>query len=140
MGCSSCGTNTGGKPNGCKSNGGCSTGGCNRMNVHDWLTNLPIADADTTCRIVEVSFNKGSRKDFFRNTTMHWYEKGDMVTVEGVSGFDTGSVEAVVGVGAGGENDGTGFSYEASGIAAGHVHGVGAGESARGNEGDREDE
>ncbi|MGN6493500.1 MAG: PSP1 domain-containing protein [Agriterribacter sp.] len=62
------------------------------MNVHDWLTNLPIADADTTCRIVEVSFNKGSRKDFFRNTTMHWYEKGDMVTVEGVSGFDTGEV------------------------------------------------
>ncbi|MGN6440022.1 MAG: PSP1 domain-containing protein [Agriterribacter sp.] len=62
------------------------------MNVHDWLTNLPIADADTTCRIVEVSFNKGSRKDFFRNTTVHWYEKGDMVTVEGVSGFDTGEV------------------------------------------------
>ncbi|MBX3254411.1 MAG: hypothetical protein KF862_09745 [Chitinophagaceae bacterium] len=92
MSCSSCGTNTGGKPNGCKSNGGCSTGGCNRMNVHDWLTNLPMADADMTCRIIEVSFNKGSRKEFFRNTTVHWYEKGDMVTVEGVSGFDTGEV------------------------------------------------
>lgn len=51
-----------------------------------------MADADTACRIVEVSFNKGSRKDFFRNTTVHWYEKGDMVTVEGVSGFDTGEV------------------------------------------------
>ncbi|MBX2923004.1 MAG: hypothetical protein KF746_12475 [Chitinophagaceae bacterium] len=92
MGCSSCGTNSGGKPNGCKSNGGCSTGGCNRMNVHDWLTNLPVADTDTICRIVEVSFNNGSRKDFFRNTTVHWYEKGDMVAVEGVSGFDTGEV------------------------------------------------
>lgn len=62
------------------------------MNVHDWLTNLPMADTDNICRIVEVSFNNGSRKEFFRNTTVHWYEKGDMVTVEGVSGFDTGEV------------------------------------------------
>ncbi|MCC6288655.1 MAG: hypothetical protein IT249_12310 [Chitinophagaceae bacterium] len=92
MGCSSCGTNTGGKPNGCKSNGGCSTGGCNRMNVHDWLTNLPISDAEIMCRIVEVSFNKGSRKEFYRNSTVHLFEKGDMVTLEGVSGFDVGEV------------------------------------------------
>ncbi|MFT3748736.1 MAG: hypothetical protein QM768_10480 [Agriterribacter sp.] len=92
MGCSSCGTNTGGKPNGCKSNGGCSTGGCNRMNVHDWLTNLPISDAETMCRIIEVSFNKGSRKEFYRNSTVHLFEKGDLVTLEGVSGFDVGEV------------------------------------------------
>ncbi|MFN7015152.1 MAG: hypothetical protein ACK4ON_12870, partial [Bacteroidia bacterium] len=38
MGCGSCGTK---KPGGCKSNGGCSSGGCNRLNVHDWLHNLP---------------------------------------------------------------------------------------------------
>lgn len=92
MSCSSCGTNTGGKPNGCKSNGGCSTGGCNRMNVHDWLTNLPISDAESLCRIIEVSFNKGSRKEFYRNGTVHLFEKGDMVTLEGVSGFDVGEV------------------------------------------------
>lgn len=92
MGCSSCGTNTGGKPNGCKSNGGCSTGGCNRMNVHDWLRNLPISDAETMCRIIEVSFNKGSRKEFYRNSTVHLFEKGDLVTLEGVSGFDVGEV------------------------------------------------
>lgn len=92
MGCSSCGTNTGGKPNGCKSNGGCSTGACNRMNVHDWLTNLPIADTDTMCRIVEVSFNQGSRKEFYRNGTVHFFEKGDLVTLEGVSGFDVGEI------------------------------------------------
>lgn len=92
MSCSSCGTNAGGKPNGCKSNGGCSTGSCNRMNVHDWLTNLPLSDEGSLCRIVEVSFNNGSRKDFYRNSTVHHYEKGDMVTVEGVSGFDTGEV------------------------------------------------
>lgn len=77
---------------GCKSNGTCGTSGCNRMNVHDWLTNIPLPDNDNACRIVEVSFNNGSRKDFYRNTTVHFYEKGDMVTVEGVSGFDTGEV------------------------------------------------
>src|ERR1700751_1324015 len=92
MGCSSCGTAGGGKPNGCKSNGGCSTGGCNRLNVHDWLANLPINDLDSGCRIVEVSFNQGSRKDFYRNTTTHLFEKGDTVSVEGVSGFDVGEI------------------------------------------------
>ena len=86
MGCTSCGTANGSKPGGCKSNGGCSTGGCNRMNTYDWLRNLPIADIDSYCNVVEVSFNKGTRKDFFRNTTVHVFEKGDLITVEGVSG------------------------------------------------------
>ena len=89
MGCGNCGT---GKPNGCKSNGGCSTGGCNRMNVHDWLLNMPIADVAEECKVIEVSFNHGSRKDFFRNTTLQLFEKGDMICVEGVSGFDLGEV------------------------------------------------
>ena len=89
MGCSNCGTSDG-KPSGCKSNGGCSTGGCNRMNVHDWLANLPISD--DSCRVVEVSFNNGSRKDFYRNSTTHIFEKGDMVSMEGVSGFDVGMI------------------------------------------------
>ncbi|MBA4166295.1 MAG: hypothetical protein H0X41_01880 [Chitinophagaceae bacterium] len=91
MGCSSCGTG-GDKAPGCKSNGGCSSGGCNRMNVYDWLTNLPISDAETSCRVVEVSFNNGSRKDYFRNHTVQVFDKGDMVSVEGVSGFDVGMV------------------------------------------------
>ena len=89
MGCGSCGT---GKPNGCQSNGGCSTGGCNRLNVHDWLANLPIADPESACKVVEVSFNNGSRKDFFRNPSLQYYEKGELVTVEGVSGFDLGEI------------------------------------------------
>jgi len=62
------------------------------MNVYDWLSNLPFSDPDTSCRIVEVSFNNGSRKDFFRNNTVHQFEKGDLVTVEGVSGFDVGTI------------------------------------------------
>ncbi len=89
MGCGSCGT---GKPNGCKSNGGCSTGGCNRLNVHDWLMNLPFSDPESSCKVVEVSFKQGSRKEFFRNTTLQFFEKGDYVTVEGVSGYDVGEV------------------------------------------------
>ncbi|MGZ3881141.1 MAG: PSP1 domain-containing protein [Flavisolibacter sp.] len=89
MGCGSCGT---GKPNGCKSNGGCSTGGCNRMNTYDWLVNLPIHDVDDACRVIEVSFNNGSRKDFYRNNFLQHFEKGELITVEGVSGFDVGEV------------------------------------------------
>ncbi|MGL5945132.1 MAG: PSP1 domain-containing protein, partial [Sediminibacterium sp.] len=78
--------------NGCKSNGGCSTGGCNRLNVHDWLMNLPFSDPESTCKVVEVSFKQGSRKEFFRNPTLQFFEKGEYVTVEGVSGFDVGEV------------------------------------------------
>ncbi len=89
MGCGNCGT---GKPNGCKSNGGCSTGSCNRLNVHDWLMNLPFSDPESTCKIIEVSFNRGSRKEFFRNNTLQYFNKGELITVEGVSGFDVGEV------------------------------------------------
>jgi cell fate regulator YaaT (PSP1 superfamily) len=93
MACGSCGTQTkDGKPGGCQSNGGCSSGGCNRMNVHDWLMNLPFSDPESTCRIIEVSFNQGSRKDFYRNATLQHFEKGAQIAVEGVGGFDVGEV------------------------------------------------
>ena len=91
MGCGSCGTGKG-SPKGCKNNGGCSSGGCNRLNVHDWLANLPFTDPAVSCRIVEVTFNNGSRKEYFRNTTLHHFNKGEIVSVEGVSGFDVGVV------------------------------------------------
>ena len=87
MSCNNCGT-TSGKPGGCKSNGGCASGGCNRLNVHDWLMNLPVGDANSSCKVIEVSFNNGSRKDFYRNATLHNFDKGDYITVEGVNGFD----------------------------------------------------
>lgn len=89
MSCISCST---GKPGGCKSNGGCSTGGCNRMNVHDWLANLPFSDPESSCRIIEVSFSQGSRKDYYRNNSLQIFEKGDIISVEGLSGFDVGTV------------------------------------------------
>ncbi len=92
MGCGTCGTSKNGAPGGCQSHGNCSSGGCNRMNVYDWLSNLPFSDPESNCRIIEVSFNNGSRKDFFRNGSSQFFEKGDMVSVEGVSGFDVGMV------------------------------------------------
>jgi cell fate regulator YaaT (PSP1 superfamily) len=91
MGCGSCGSG-GSSPKGCKNNGGCSTGGCNRMNAYDWLVNMPFVSSEEVCRVVEVSFNRGSRKDYVRNATMQWFEKGDMVAIEGISGFDVGEV------------------------------------------------
>jgi cell fate regulator YaaT (PSP1 superfamily) len=60
--------------------------------VHDWLRNLPFHDPNSSCKVVEISFKQGSRKDYFRNPSLHSYEKGDMVTVEGVGGFDVGEV------------------------------------------------
>lgn len=62
------------------------------MNAHDWLQNLPFSDAESSCRIIEVSFNNGSRKDYFRNNNLQLFEKGDQISVEGVSGFDLGEV------------------------------------------------
>lgn len=93
MGCGSCGTGSAnGKPSGCQSNGGCSTGGCNRLNVFNWLSDMPFSDLGKPFPIIEISFNNGSRKDFYRNTTNHIFEKGAWVAVEGASGFDVGQI------------------------------------------------
>lgn len=62
------------------------------MDVYDWLSDIPLSYNDDSCPVVEVSFNNGSRKDFFRNATALIFEKGDLITVEGVSGFDVGQV------------------------------------------------
>ncbi|WP_298739402.1 regulatory iron-sulfur-containing complex subunit RicT [uncultured Chitinophaga sp.] len=51
-----------------------------------------MSDSLAPFDIIEVSFNNGSRKDFFRNVTRQLFEKGEMVTVEGISGFDIGTV------------------------------------------------
>ncbi|RYD55698.1 MAG: hypothetical protein EOP56_15390 [Sphingobacteriales bacterium] len=91
MGCGNCGTGTNGKPGGCNS-GGCSSGGCNRMNVFDWLSALPLHDSAKPYPVIEVTFNKGSRKEFYRNNSSLILEKGEWIAVEGVSGFDLGQV------------------------------------------------
>jgi cell fate regulator YaaT (PSP1 superfamily) len=62
------------------------------MNVFDWLGGLVLSDSDRPFPIIEVSFKRGSRKDFFRNSSGLLLEKGDWVTVEGAGGFDVGQV------------------------------------------------
>lgn len=87
MPCGSCGL-----AGGCGHSGKCSSGGCNRMNVFDWLSSIPLSEQSKPFDIIEISFNQGSRKDFFRNSINLQVEKGDMVTIEGVGGFDVGEV------------------------------------------------
>lgn len=62
------------------------------MNVHNWLSGVPLHDGAKPYPVIEVSFNKGSRKDFYRNNSHHILEKNDWIAVEGVSGFDIGQV------------------------------------------------
>lgn len=92
MGCAGCGSNANGKPAGCNSNGNCSSGGCNRLNVFNWLADIPISDLGKPFPIIEISFSRGSRKAFFRNNTHHIVHKGNLVVVEGSGGFDIGEV------------------------------------------------
>lgn len=93
MGCSSCGTRktADGKPAGCNSNGGCSTGGCNRLNTFNWLADMPIGFNEND-NLYEISFNNGSRKDYFRSDGSQFYEKNDWVVVECKTGYDVGTV------------------------------------------------
>ncbi|HLR36833.1 MAG TPA: regulatory iron-sulfur-containing complex subunit RicT [Chitinophagaceae bacterium] len=85
----SCGTKINGNPASTKKY--CS-GGCNKREVYDWLADIPQSDQLTPFNIVEISFNKGSRKEFFRNTMHQTFQKGQMLAVEGVGGFDVGQV------------------------------------------------
>ena len=92
MGCGNCGSSKDGKPGGCKSNGNCSSGGCNRLNVYDWLSDIPVADFGKAFPFVEMSFNNGSRKDFYKLSSEMDLTKGQYLVVEGVNGHDIGVV------------------------------------------------
>ena len=91
MGCTSCGTKKEGEVSGCQSTGSCSTGGCNRMNVMDWFADMPIS-FNENFNIIEVSFKKGSRKGFYRNSDNLDFIKGELVVVEAAQGYDVGEV------------------------------------------------
>jgi len=93
MGCGNCGTGKpGGLPSGCKDHGACKSGGCNRLNVHDWLSLIPVADFSRPFPFIEVSFNHGSRKDYYKANNPLQYEKGEFITLEGSGGYDVGVV------------------------------------------------
>lgn len=91
MGCSTCTTAKDGVVAGCQTKGGCTSGGCNRMNVFDWFAEMPIS-FNENFNIVEVSFKKGSRKGFYRNTKNLELVKGQLVVVEAAQGYDVGEV------------------------------------------------
>ncbi len=61
------------------------------MNVYDWFTDIPIS-FNENFNIVEVSFKKGARKGFYRNTSNLELHKGGLVVVEAAQGYDVGEV------------------------------------------------
>ncbi len=86
-----CATCQSGSPNGCQNNGHCQTGGCNKMNTYDWLSEYDFEDPTGT-DIIELSFKKGARKEFFRNHPHHPAQTKDLVVVDTGSGYDVGEV------------------------------------------------
>ena len=89
MGCSSCSTTKNGEPTGCKGN--CSAS-CNKLNSFDWLSHIDLPDYGAY-DLVEVSFNNGSRKEFFKKPEFVYISTGDYVAVESTaSGYDIGQI------------------------------------------------
>jgi cell fate regulator YaaT (PSP1 superfamily) len=91
MGCSSCSIDSNGTPRGCGDKGHCTSGSCNKHNTYDWISSKEMFDP-TAYHIVEVSFKKGSHKEFFINDASTRTETGDMVVVETPSGYDVGRI------------------------------------------------
>ena len=91
MGCTNCSYDSNGTPRGCGDNGHCNSGSCNKRNTYDWINTLELDDP-MEFNMVEVSFKKGSRKDFFIKKDHLQCQTGDMVLVESSSGYDLGRV------------------------------------------------
>jgi cell fate regulator YaaT (PSP1 superfamily) len=91
MGCSSCSVDSKGVPRGCGDKGHCTSGSCNKHNTYDWISSKDISDP-SAYHVVEVSFKKGSHKEFFFNDPMTRSVTGDMVVVETASGYDIGRI------------------------------------------------
>jgi cell fate regulator YaaT (PSP1 superfamily) len=69
---------------------GCRAGcGCNKLDVHNWLEDIPNLDLETD--LVEVRF-KNTRKGFYKNVNKLRLTKGDIVAVEASPGHDIGIV------------------------------------------------
>lgn len=88
MACSTCSSGT---PGGCQNSGHCATGGCNKLNTYDWLSSYDFEDPTGT-DIVEISFKKGARKEFFRNHAHHPANIKDLVVVDTGTGYDIGEL------------------------------------------------
>ncbi len=62
------------------------------MNTYDWLADMPIAFGTEQNELFEVSFNNGTRKDFYRNSKKLAVNTGDLVKVETGMGTDIGRI------------------------------------------------
>jgi len=91
MGCTSCSVTKNGVPQGCGDKGHCTSGSCNKKNTFDWLATLDLHDP-LEYKMVEVSFQKGTRKNFYLNPSHTQAITGDMVIVENSSGYDVGRI------------------------------------------------
>jgi cell fate regulator YaaT (PSP1 superfamily) len=67
----------------------CKNKGCDKLEVHDWLENIPTTSK--TQDIIEVRF-KNTRKEYFKNTNQLKLKKGDIVVVEASIGYDIGVI------------------------------------------------
>ncbi|PID89717.1 MAG: hypothetical protein CSB01_00495 [Bacteroidia bacterium] len=70
----------------------CSSDGCNKLDVFDWLKDIPSNINPTD--IVEVRF-KNTRKGYYTNVNKLKLKKGDLVAVEANPGHDLGVVSLV---------------------------------------------
>jgi cell fate regulator YaaT (PSP1 superfamily) len=61
------------------------------MNTFDWLHTLDMEDP-SEYNVVEISFKKGARKNFYLNPAHSNAITGDMVVVEAQSGYDLGRI------------------------------------------------
>ncbi|MDR1810595.1 MAG: hypothetical protein LBR34_09395 [Prevotella sp.] len=68
---------------------GCCAHGTHKLEVFDWLCDLP--DAQLATQMVEVQF-KNTRKGYYLNSNNIDLKKGDMVAVEATPGHDIGEV------------------------------------------------
>ncbi len=67
---------------------------CCKLDVYDWLKDIPIAPNQNPSEFVEVRF-KNSRKEFFKIPSDISLVVGDIVAVEALSGHDIGIVSLV---------------------------------------------
>lgn len=72
-----------------KLGGGCCCKGKNKLEVYDWLSDIPYVQDET--QMVEVQF-KNTRKGYYLNSNNLELYRGDMVAVEATPGHDVGEV------------------------------------------------
>ncbi len=67
---------------------------CCKLDVYDWLKDIPLAPSQKASEFVEVRF-KNSRKEFYKIPQDITIAIGDIVAVEAMSGHDIGIVSLV---------------------------------------------